>query len=124
ASMYRRTAAKRRRSDEMAQAHAGHGRYAERPTEYPRAAWSDVLRRVKTATSENNLSLIAAGAAYYGLLAIFPALAALVALYGLFTDPASVAQQMNAIGDVMPEQARMIIGRQLERVASAGGTAL
>lgn len=108
----------------MAHAQADHGRYAERPRDFTRTAWGDVLRRVKASMSEDNLSLVAAGAAFYGLLAIFPALAALVAVYGLFTDPATVADQMDRVAEVIPEEARMIIGTQLERVASAGGTAL
>ena len=108
----------------MAHAEVNHGRYAERPSELPRRAWGEVLRRVKAQTSEDNLSLVSAGAAFYGLLAIFPALAALVAVYGLFTDPATVGQQMEALSGIIPEQAAAVIGSQLERVASAGGTAL
>src|SRR5690606_27737023 len=109
---------------EMAQAHADHGRYAERPRDFSRPAWGDVLRRVKSSTSEDNLSLVAAGAAFYALLAIFPALAALVAIYGLFTDPATVTQQLDRVADIIPDEARMILESQLQRVASAGSTAL
>lgn len=108
----------------MAQAHADHGRYAERPRDFSRPAWGDVLRRVKSSTSEDNLSLVAAGAAFYALLAIFPALAALVAIYGLFTDPATVTQQLDRVADIIPDEARMILESQLQRVASAGSTAL
>lgn len=108
----------------MARAHADHGRYAERPRDFPRPAWGDILRRVKGSMSEHNLSLVAAGAAFYALLAIFPALGALVAVYGLFTDPATVTQQMDRIAGIVPEQARMILESQLQRVAAAGGTAL
>lgn len=108
----------------MAHAHADNGRYAESPRDYSRAAWGDVLYRVKDSIGKHNLSLVAAGAAFYGLLAIFPALAALVALYGLFTDPATVTQQMERLGDIIPADARMVLEGQLQRVASAGGTAL
>src|SRR5690606_31757062 len=108
----------------MAHAHADRGRYADRPRDFPRPAWGAVLRRVKGQTSEHNLSLVAAGAAFYGLLAIFPALAALVALYGLVTDPATVTQQMERLAGIIPPDARMVLEGQLQRVASAGGTAL
>ena len=108
----------------MAHAHADDGRYAERPQDLSRAAWSDVLHRVRGSIGKHNLSLVAAGAAFYGLLAIFPALAALVALYGLFTDPATVTQQMDRVAGIIPADARMILEGQLQRVASAGGTAL
>src|SRR5690606_5706528 len=85
---------------------------------------SEVLRRVHGRTTEHNLSLVAAGAAFYALLAIFPALAALVALYGLFTDPAVVGEQIESALDFVPADARNLIALQLERVASAGRTAL
>jgi len=108
----------------MAQARIDHGRYAERPRDFSRPAWGDVLRRVKASMSEDNLSLIAAGAAFYGLLAIFPSLAALVSIYGIFTDPATVTEQMDRVAGIIPDDARMVIEGQLQRVASAGGTAL
>ncbi|HEX6993908.1 MAG TPA: YihY/virulence factor BrkB family protein [Gammaproteobacteria bacterium] len=108
----------------MAQAQADHGRYAERPGDFSRAAWRDVLYRVKGSMGEHNLSLVAAGAAFFGLLAIFPALAALVALYGLFTDPATVTEQLDRVAGIIPADARMVLESQLQRVASAGATAL
>ena len=55
-----------------------------------RSGWWSIARRVKDDIAADNLSLIAAGAAFFALLAMFPALAAGVALYGLFTDPATV----------------------------------
>ena len=108
----------------MAQAQAESVPYGQRAPKPTWAEWKDVLKRVKTEMAEDNLSLVAAGAAFYALLGIFPALAALVALYGLFTDPATVGAQMDRAADVMPEEARSVIAAQLERVASAGGTAL
>ncbi len=108
----------------MAQAQADSVAYDQRARESSQIDWRGALKRVKAATAEDNLSLVAAGAAFYALLGIFPALAALVAIYGLFTDPATVGAQMERAADVMPEEARTVIATQLERVASAGGTAL
>ena len=64
------------------------GQYAHRPTQIPRRGWKDVLLRVKDQIGEDNMSVVAAGVAFYGLLATFPAISAAVLLYGLVFDPA------------------------------------
>jgi membrane protein len=86
--------------------------------------WWDLARRVKDDVAADNVSIIAGGAAFFGLLALFPALAAAVALYGLFTDPASVGPQLDQLGGVVPAEARMVLDEQLQRIASAGNRSL
>jgi membrane protein len=86
--------------------------------------WWSVARRVKDDVAANNLSMIAAGAAFFGLLALFPALAAAVALYGLFTEPTSVSAHLDLLSGFAPEQARMILDEQLQRVTSAANRSL
>jgi membrane protein len=81
--------------------------------------WWSVARRVKDDVAADNLSMIAAGAAFFGLLALFPALAAVVALYGLFTEPATVTAQLDLLSGFMPDEARMILGEQLQRITAA-----
>jgi membrane protein len=83
-----------------------------------------MVRRVKRRLGEHNLSLVAAGAAFYGLLAIFPALAALVSLYGLFTDPQTVEQQVQAVQSLLPPSAAQLIQQQLTRIVATSGGAL
>ena len=100
------------------------GRLAKAPRELPRAAWKDIVLRVKDEIAADNLSMIAAGAAFYGLLAIFPSIAAAVSLYGLFTDPATVAQHIEMLAGVLPEQGRAVLDEQLRSVTSAGDRAL
>lgn len=73
------------------------GEYADRPSDIPRRGWKQVLLRVKDEISGDNLSIVSAGVAFYGLLAIFPAIAALVLIYGLFADPADVQRQLAPI---------------------------
>lgn len=63
------------------------GRLASAPSEIPARGWRDILLRVYGNISEHRVLALAAGMTYYSLLAIFPALAALVAVYGLFSDP-------------------------------------
>jgi membrane protein len=86
--------------------------------------WWSVARRVKDDVSADNVSMIAAGAAFFGLLALFPALAAAVALYGLFTEPTTVSAHLDLLSGFAPAEVRMILDEQLQRVTSATDTAL
>ena len=63
---------------------------------------------------------IAAGVTFYALLAIFPAIAALVAIYGLFADPAAIAKHLDDISNFIPAGAIEVIRDQLARVTSGG----
>ena len=83
-----------------------------------------MLWRVKDETARDNLSLVAAGVAFYALLAIFPAIAATVSIYGLLVDPQTVSEQLAATSQVLPEEARGIIEEQLSRVTSSAPAAL
>jgi membrane protein len=65
-----------------AKAEAGRGREADSPTKIPAQGWKDVLWRVWEEMGHDRLIAVAAGVTYYGLLAIFPAIAAFVSLYG------------------------------------------
>lgn len=67
---------------------------------------------------------LAAGVTYYTLLAIFPAIAALVAVYGLFSDPSSIAQHLDQLGGFLPGGAIEVARDQLTRVASGGAQTL
>jgi Predicted membrane protein len=55
---------------------------------------------------------------FYSLLAIFPALAALVAIYGLFSDPAAITGHLDQVSGFMPSGAIDVARDQLTRVAS------
>ncbi len=101
-----------------------HGRMATRPKELTKDAWLDIGSRVRRGVGRDNLSMMAAGAAFYGLFAIFPAIAALVSLYGLFTDAATVTEHMRALEGVLPEEARGVLDQQLRRVSGSADQAL
>jgi membrane protein len=69
-----------------------------RPTgTYDKPTAFGVLRRTVTEFSEDNLTDWAAALTYYGLLALFPALIALVSLVGLFADPQTTTQKLTEI---------------------------
>jgi membrane protein len=100
------------------------GEQAERPRDIPRRGWKEVLLRVKDEIDKDNLSIVAAGVAFYGLFAIFPAITAFVTLYGLVTDPAEVEQQLAPLRDVMPEDAFGILQQQMHSVVTQASGSL
>jgi membrane protein len=100
------------------------GREAQKPQQIPRAGWRDILLRVKEEQSKDNLSMIAAGVAFYLLFAIFPGIAAAVSIYGLVADPATIEKQVSALNQMMPQQAYDILMGQLKSLSQASGGAL
>ena len=74
--------------------------------------------RISEQLETNHLSITAAGIAFFAFLAVFPALAALVSLYGLFSDPMMVQKQLAAVKSIMPFEAYAIIGNQLHKIAT------
>lgn len=101
-----------------------HGREANRPREIPKEGWRDILLRVKAELGQDYLGMAAAGVAFYALLAIFPAIAALVSIYGLVFDPGDVQRHADMITSVMPPAAAGIIETQLQRLVSQSTTGL
>lgn len=95
------------------------GRQATSPIEIGVKGWLDILSRVGGEIGKDHVSLIAAGVAFYGLLAIFPAIAALMAVAGLIFDPQMVVDQLDQIGAILPQEAAGIILGQAEEVAGS-----
>jgi membrane protein len=102
----------------------GRGRFARTPSEIPARGWKGVLLRVYANISQHRLLLVAAGVTFYALLAIFPAVAALVAIYGLFADPAKIAEHLNSMSGVFPGGAIEVLRDQMDRLAAQGGGTL
>ncbi|RTL89363.1 MAG: YihY/virulence factor BrkB family protein [Hyphomicrobiales bacterium] len=100
------------------------GREAATPADIPARGWRDVLARVYENIAEHRILAIAAGVTFYALLAIFPAIAAFVALYGLFADPAAISAHLNSLSGFIPAEGLSIIGEQIHRVAAQGATKL
>lgn len=95
------------------------GRTASRPTQMNWRAWRQILLRVWNGIAIDHLSIIAAGVAFFGVLAIFPAIAALIAAYGLFADPRNVAETLNAARPVLPGDVYNMIETQVDALVSA-----
>jgi membrane protein len=94
------------------------GRFADTPSEIPARGWKDILLRVWQNISRHRILAIAAGIAYYELLAIFPAIAAFVSIYGLFSDPASVGTMLDHVSGFLPGGAVQVIRDQITYIAS------
>jgi membrane protein len=73
---------------------------------------------------KDRILAVAAGVTFYSLLAIFPAIAALVSLYGLIADPVEISAHLQALSGFLPGGALDIVREQVERVASQGGGTL
>ncbi|MGE3291155.1 MAG: YihY/virulence factor BrkB family protein [Geminicoccaceae bacterium] len=97
---------------------------ADGPTEIPPHGWWEVLKRVWDEIGRDNMSIIAAGCGFYALLALFPAITALVAIYGIVADPSTIEQQVSGLSAVVPEAAVDLIGTQAHAVAATGATRL
>jgi membrane protein len=103
---------------------AGRGRFAEGPSEIPARGWKDTLLRVYDGISEDRILANAAGVTYYALLALFPGIAALVSIYGLFADPATIVSHLDATAGFAPGGAIDVIRDQLTRLAAQSSTKL
>lgn len=97
----------------------GRGRHAQSPKEIPARGWKDILLRTKDEFVEDHVSMISAGVTFYILLALFPGMAAFVALYGLFADVHDVGKQLAALSFVLPPGTLTFVGDQMIRIAVA-----
>jgi membrane protein len=101
-----------------------YGRNATRPYRIPLKGWWQIAQRVWSESARDNLSVVAAGCAFYALFAVFPALSALIALYGLTADPVSVDRQFDMLSFVLPPQAYDMVIEQIRRVAETSSRSL
>lgn len=96
----------------------GHGRHARKPTDVPKIGWLDILLRTQRQIAANNLSIVAAGVAFYAFVAVVPALAALISIYGLVSNPAQVAQQIETLAQVLPGEVLPLLREQMARITA------
>jgi|SRR5690625_2099 len=111
-----------REKDRIRESDRGTG--ADKPTEIPFRGWKEIISRVIHQISEDNISIVASGVAYYFFLALFPTLIAAISIYGLVMDPSDVEQQMNQVATILPEEAAQLMAGILSDIASGAGQAL
>jgi membrane protein len=80
--------------------------------------------RIKGDLIDGRASILAGGVAFYCFLALFPALAALVSLYGLVADPRDVPRQLDAFAPILPAPLRDVMEDQLMKLAGGSSGTL
>jgi membrane protein len=111
-------------AEQQATAERDRGRLAQKPSEIPAKGWKDILWRVYERFGRDRILLVAAGVTFYALLAFFPAIAALVSLYGLFADPSTVTKHLADLSGILPGGAMDLISDQVKRITSKGSGTL
>ena len=94
------------------------GRHAQTPAQIPPAGWRDIALRVFHGISEDRIMTISGGVTFFVLLALFPGLAGLISLYGLFADSTTIAQHLNSLDGILPEGGMQILRDQLQQLTS------
>jgi membrane protein len=100
------------------------GAQASKPTEIPRRGWWQITRRAVTEAKTDQVPLLAAGVAFYAFLSIFPALIAMVMLYGLVADPAQAAAQVESYAQALPSSAQQLLTDQVDQLTSTSSRSL
>ncbi len=98
-----------------------HVREADNPFSILRQEWKSVLRETWAESNNDNVSLIAAGTAFWGFAAIAPLLAATVLTYGIFATPEVVSDNIRGLFGVLPRDAAALISDQLAGVVKTSG---
>ena len=115
----RRAFRRRREATASSDPETGRGREAETPTEIPRLGWKDVAWRTAKEVGADDLATVARSIAFSGMLALFPALAAFVSIYGLFADVETAREHLAGLTGLVPATAMTLIGDQMVRLAQA-----
>ncbi len=97
------------------------GRDASSPRAVPPRGWWQVSKRVFVQFSAHRVMAVGAGIVFYTLLSVFPAVAALVSLYGLFADASTISTTLSGLAGVIPDGAVQIVHDQVSRLTEKGG---
>ena len=89
-----------------------------------RANWKSILWRIYERSNDDRLLATAGGVVFFGLLAVFPAVTALVSSYGLFADPSTIGANLQTLALMLPEGSFQIVQDQIARVIDQGNAAL
>ncbi len=100
------------------------GQDASSPFGIPARGWKQIVKRAWAENNADNMPIIAGGVAFFGFLAIFPALIALISIYGLVASPEQAAEQVESFTSGLPEAAQELIGDQVTAVTENAGGAL
>jgi membrane protein len=102
----------------------GRGRDAIGPLQIPWRGWRDIVLRTYSEINEDRLLAVAGGVVFFTLLAVFPAIAAFVSIYGLFASPATVAGDLFPLLAFIPPDVVGFLSQELARVAAKSNATL
>ena len=102
----------------------GRGRTASSPSDIPARGWKDVAVRVKDEVKDDHMVLAGAGVAFFGFLALIPALAALVSILGLITSPAQAASRAEDLFGGLPQESQDLLSAQLDSLSQQSSSSL
>lgn len=92
--------------------------------EIPFSGWKKILLRVFKRLMDNLIYIVSAGVAFYAFIAIFPAIIALISIYGLAMDPQMAQEQIQNLSGMMPQEAYSIIETQIQNLVSTTSSTL
>jgi membrane protein len=101
-----------------------HGHPAMTPWHIPAKGWKDILVRTYQRIGNDRLLAVAAGVVFYGLLALFPAITALVSSYALFAKGSTISNHLALLAGILPGGAFDIVQDQVNRVLAKGDVKL
>ena len=91
----------------------GRGRQANTPEDIPPPGWWDILWRVFWSISKDRILSTSGGVAFFALLAVFPGIAAIVSLYGLFADASTIGKHLSLLSGFLPDGVLQLIAETL-----------
>jgi membrane protein len=113
------------RSVDLARAgETGRGREANTPEQIPARGWRDILWRVLGSISANRVLSTSGGVAFFALLAVFPGIAAIVSLYGLFADASTIGKHLSLLSGFLPGGVLALIAEQITLISRQGSEKL
>src|SRR5215218_2318335 len=105
--------------DDLAHAREpGRGREANTPGDIPVRGWKDILWRVLWKISDDRILSTSGGVAFFALLAVFPAIATIVSLYGLFADPSTIRGHLSLLAGILPGGVLELLGEQISLIST------
>lgn len=87
-------------------------------------SWQDILWRTWQRFNDDRVLATAGGVVFFGLLAVFPAVTALVSFYGLFADPSTIGANLQTLSLMLPDGSFGIVQDQIARVLAKGNASL
>lgn len=113
------------RSVDLARAREpGRGRDANSPEQIPPQGWRDILWRVLWGIPANRILSTSGGVAFFALLAVFPGIAAIVSLYGLFADSSTIGKHLTLVSGFLPGGVLQLIADQITLISRQGNQTL